>query len=58
MGNVPQVNVCLYDLTRCDGRLVMDVLKTHPRAMVGTMVVDNPYYLRPDDFLAEVQGQG
>ncbi len=31
MGNVAQVNVCLYDLTRCDGQLVVDVLKTHPR---------------------------
>ncbi|MBI4939889.1 MAG: MEDS domain-containing protein [Actinobacteria bacterium] len=56
MGNVPQVNVCLYDLTRCDGRLVMDVLKTHPKAMIGAMVVDNPYYLRPDEFLADAGG--
>lgn len=53
MGNVPQVNVCLYDLSRCDGRLVMDVLKTHPKAMIGPMVVDNPYYLGPDEFLAQ-----
>jgi hypothetical protein len=55
IGNIPQVNVCLYDLTRCDGRLVMDVLKTHPKAMLGDMLIDNPYYLAPDEFLAEIR---
>lgn len=51
MGNVPQVNVCLYDLSRCSGELIVDVLKTHPKAMLGTMVIDNPYYIHPDEFL-------
>lgn len=52
MANVPQVNLCLYDLTRCTGDLIMDVLKTHPKALLGGMVIDNPYYLDPDEFLA------
>ncbi|HEY1346603.1 MAG TPA: MEDS domain-containing protein [Streptosporangiaceae bacterium] len=52
MGNFPQVNLCLYDLTRCPGDLIMDVLKTHPKALLGGMVIDNPYYLDPDEFLA------
>jgi len=51
MGDVPQVNMCLYDLTRCSGALILDVLKTHPKAMLGGMVIDNPYYLEPDEFL-------
>ena len=52
MSNFPQVNLCLYDLTRCSGDLIMDVLKTHPKALLGGMVIDNPYYLHPDEFLA------
>ncbi len=52
MSNFPQVNLCLYDLTRCSGDLIMDVLKTHPKALLGGMVIDNPYYLNPDEFLA------
>ncbi len=52
MSNFPQVNLCLYDLTRCSGDLIMDVLKTHPKALLGGMVIDNPYYLEPDEFLA------
>ena len=56
MANVPQVNLCLYDLTRCSGDLIMDVLKTHPKALLGGMVIDNPYYLEPDEFLASRAG--
>jgi MEDS: MEthanogen/methylotroph, DcmR Sensory domain len=52
MSNFPQVNLCIYDLTRCSGELIMDVLKTHPKALLGGMVIDNPYYLEPDEFLA------
>jgi hypothetical protein len=52
MGNVPQINMCLYDLNRCGGELILDVLKTHPKAMLGGMIIDNPYYLEPDEFLA------
>jgi hypothetical protein len=58
MSNFPQVNLCLYDLTRCSGDLIMDVLKTHPKALLGGMVIDNPYYLDPDEFLASRPGRG
>ena len=51
MSDFPQVNLCLYDLTRCPGELIMDVLKTHPKVLLGGMIIDNPYYLEPDEFL-------
>lgn len=56
MSSFPQVNLCLYDLTRCSGELIMDVFKTHPKALLGGMVIDNPYYLSPDEFLASRAG--
>ncbi|MDQ3576129.1 MAG: MEDS domain-containing protein [Actinomycetota bacterium] len=52
MSGYPQIVLCLYDMNRCDGEMVLDVLKTHPKAMLGGMVINNPYYLEPDDFLA------
>ena len=52
MSDFPQVNLCLYDLSRCSGELIMDVLRTHPKALLGGMVIDNPYYLSPDEFRA------
>lgn len=47
----PQVILCLYDLERFSGEIIIDVLKTHPRVLLGGMVLDNPYYLEPDEFL-------
>lgn len=52
MAAYPQVNLCLYDLTRCSGELALDVLKTHPKVLMGGMVLENPYFLEPDEFLA------
>ena len=47
----PQVVVCLYDLERFGGGIVVDLLKTHSRALVNGMVIENPYCLSPDDLL-------
>ena len=44
--------LCLYDLDRFDGDVLVDILKTHPKVLVGGMVLDNPYYLEPAEFLA------
>jgi hypothetical protein len=46
------VILCLYDLARFDGENLVDILKTHPTVLVGGMVLDNPYYLEPAEFLA------
>jgi hypothetical protein len=51
----PQVILCLYDLQSFDGEIIVDVLKTHPTVLVGGMVLDNPYYLEPAEFLAARQ---
>jgi hypothetical protein len=48
----PQVSLCLYELDRFSGAFLVDVLKTHPKILMGGMVLDNPYYLDPDEFLA------
>lgn len=48
----PQIILCLYDLDRFGGEVLMDVLKTHPKVLVAGMLIANPYYLDPDEFLA------
>lgn len=48
----PQVILCLYDLERFSGEIMMDILKTHPKVLVGGVIMDNPYFLAPDEFLA------
>jgi hypothetical protein len=46
------VILCLYELDQFSGEVLVDVLKTHPKVLLGGMVLDNPYYLEPDEFLA------
>jgi hypothetical protein len=48
----PQVIMCLYELGRFSGEVLVDVLKTHPKVLLGGMLLDNPYYLAPDEFLS------
>jgi hypothetical protein len=48
----PQVIMCLYELGRFSGEVLVDVLKTHPKVLLGGMLLDNPYYLDPDEFLS------
>jgi hypothetical protein len=48
----PQVILCLYEIERFSGELILDMLKTHPKVLLGAMVFDNPYYVEPDEFLA------
>lgn len=44
----PQVVVCLYDIERFGSGIIVDLLKTHPRMLIGGMLVENPYYTSPD----------
>jgi len=43
--------ICQYDRRRFDSEILLDVLLTHPIAIIGTEVFDNFYYLPPMDFL-------
>jgi Nif-specific regulatory protein len=43
--------ICQYDRRRFDSEILLDVLTTHPIAIIGTEVFDNFYYLPPKDFL-------
>lgn len=48
----PQAILCMYELDRFSGQILVDSLKTHPKILIGGMVLENPYYLDPDEFLA------
>ncbi len=48
----PQVILCLYDLNHFGGQILVDILKTHPKVLMGGTVLDNLYYIQPDEFLA------
>jgi hypothetical protein len=52
----PQVILCLYDVERFGGSIVVDLLKTHPHLLLSGAVLDNPYCMTPDEHLAVAAG--
>jgi hypothetical protein len=47
-----QVLLCMYDLSLFGGGIIPDLLRTHPRVLLGGMVLDNPHFLPPDSYRA------
>jgi len=45
----PQVAMCLYDLDKFRGDVIIPVLKVHPKVFFGGMLLENPYYVDPDE---------
>jgi hypothetical protein len=52
--NYDDVVVCTYDLNRFSAPVVMDIMRTHPQVIIGGMLQENPFYVPPDQFLAEL----
>jgi hypothetical protein len=50
----PVVVLCLYDLDRFSGEVVVNVVKTHPQVLIRGILVENPYHVEPDEFLRSV----
>jgi len=49
----PWISICMYNLTRFSGQLIMGVLQTHPFTVSkGGSITKNPYYIDPDEWLA------
>jgi len=47
----PVIVLCLYDLDLFSGEVVVNIVKTHPQVLVQGILVENPYYVGPDEFL-------
>ncbi len=53
--NFEDVLVCAYDLTRFSGRVIFDVLRSHPAVVIGEALRDNSLYIPPDQLIAELR---
>lgn len=52
----PQVMLCLYDLDQFNGEVLIGILETHPLVLLAGMVMENPYYIEPDQILTAMGG--
>jgi hypothetical protein len=51
LNRLQQPAICVYDLNRFSGSVVMDVLRTHPYALVEGVLRENPFYVPPEELL-------
>jgi hypothetical protein len=55
---VPRFNatiICTYDLNRFSASQVVDVLRSHPLAVIGGIVQENPFFVTPDQLIEELR---
>lgn len=47
--------VCVYDVRRLSGSVVMDLLRAHPLTVMNGVLHENPFYTPPQEMLRELQ---
>ena len=47
----PITVICQYDANKFDGGTILNILKVHPMMIVHGQIVQNPYYIPPQEFL-------
>lgn len=52
-----QLAVCVYDVAKLSGALLMDLLRTHPLTLIGGVLQENPYYTPPAQMLKELRAR-
>ncbi|HYL78191.1 MAG TPA: MEDS domain-containing protein [Bryobacteraceae bacterium] len=47
--------ICVYDITKFSGDVIVDILRTHPMVIIGATIQENPFFVPPDEFLRELR---
>ena len=45
--------ICQYDANRWDGETILNVLRVHPMMVIRGHVLENPYYMTPEEYLRQ-----
>jgi hypothetical protein len=46
--------ICLYDTNLLNGTIAVDILRTHPVAVMGGLLYENPFFIAPQEFLRQL----
>ena len=47
--------ICAYDANLLNGSIAVDILRTHPVAIIGGLLYENPFFVPPQEFLRQVR---
>lgn len=53
----PHISICVYDTSKFGGDVLIDVLRTHPMALIGGMLQINPFFVPAAEFLEELRSR-
>ncbi len=49
----PWISICLYNINEFSGAEIMNVLQTHPYTIHEGKIIENPYFIDPQEWLRE-----
>jgi hypothetical protein len=49
--------MCVYDLTKLSGHMVVDIMATHPYVILNGRIRQNSFYVPPDIYLSQLLSQ-
>lgn len=52
-----QMAICVYDMSKISGALMMDILRSHPLTLIGSVIHENPFYTPPDELVKELRAR-
>jgi len=58
LGMLPSIMLCQYDQRMISGQIITNLIKTHPYAIIGEEIHQNPFFVRPEKFLKGYQPNG
>ena len=47
--------ICTYDLSKFGANVAIDIMRTHPVVIIGGVLQENPFFVPPGQFLAELR---
>ncbi len=50
----PVTAFCQYDANKFDGATIMEIIKVHPKMLVDGSVIQNPFYIQPEEYLSNL----
>jgi len=50
--------ICTYDTNLLNGSIAVDILRTHPVAIIGGLLYENPFFVPPQEFLRQIRQRG
>jgi len=51
----PDPVICVYDLAKFGGNIVVDIMRTHPMIIISGILQENPFFVPPDEYLRQLR---